>query len=188
MHPDAFWAIILLSVAAYIFYGPWQSACTSYARQVLFEKRDAIFDLAIAGELDFGSSEYRMIRSSLEKSIRFAHELTLPRFLLYRWYLQTINVEQNGSDLREAIESIDSEDARTRIFRLVSEAQIALMLMMFAKSPLTVVLAVALALLSHFQAGFKRRLADWVRPFGEMAQMEAEYATVKVSSRAQPRV
>lgn len=184
MHPDAFWTIVCLAVIAYLFYGPWQSACTSYARQVIFEKRDAIFDLAALGELDFASTEYRTIRSSLEKSIRFAHELTLPRFLLYRWYLRNANLKQTSSDLMEAIEGIQSDGTRRRVVRLVAEAQIALILMMFAKSPLTVVIAVTFALLSHFRAGFKKRLAGWVRPFGEMAQMEAEYAPVKVSSRA----
>lgn len=181
MYPDAFWTLVCVAVIAYLFYGPWQSVCTSYARQIVFEKRDAIFDIAVQGGLDFKSTEYKAIRSSLEKSIRFAHELTLPRFFLYRWYLQKANLKQSSSDLAEAMNGIGDENTRRRVMRLVGEAHIALVLMMLAKSPLTVAVAVGVVLISRFRGGVRRKLVAWAGPFGEMAQIEAEYAPVKTS-------
>jgi len=38
-----------LAALLIILYGPWQAICTDIARQMLFEKRDAIFDLAQSG-------------------------------------------------------------------------------------------------------------------------------------------
>src|SRR5262245_42077518 len=71
-----------LTALVVVLYGPWQEVCTDIARQIIFEKRDAIFDLAHNGKLSFDSPEYGTIRSALQSSIRFAHELSLPRFLV----------------------------------------------------------------------------------------------------------
>ena len=80
---DAIATIIMLAALAVILYGPWQNYCTDAARQTLFEVRDDLFDMAANGEISFESSEYRTIRSSIEKNIRYAHTLTVWRFVQF---------------------------------------------------------------------------------------------------------
>jgi len=174
MEFEAAWAIAALIMLCILFYGPWQEVCTDYARQVMFEKRDALFDLAINGEIDFGSTQYRTIRSSLEKAIRFAHELSLPRFLVFRWYLRRTNLKRSESELIEAVNAIENEETRRSVQHLVSEAQLAMILMAMAKSPIMVLFSLFAGALLIFTDGFKSRIRDAVSPLAEMVQMEAE--------------
>lgn len=185
MNFDLFWSVVCIFGIAILFYGPWQTVCTDYARQVLFEKRDAIFDMAMRGEIDFRSQEYRLSRQSLEKIIRFAHELTLPRFLIYRWYLHRANLLEGKSELVSAIGEITDEETRAKVSRLVYEAQMAMLLMMFAKSPLTVLFSLAIAAASHFRLdGPAGRIERWSQPYGDTIQREAEYARFRPSASA----
>lgn len=131
-----------LAALIVILYGPWQEICTDIARQIVFEKRDAIFDLAHSGKLSFNSREYGTIRSSLQASIRFAHELTLPRFLVMAAGLWTRHPEDN--DLSRAIRGIADPVTRNQVETLVNEAYRALFLMMVAKSPVLLLLVVLL--------------------------------------------
>ena len=176
MEHDALWALIGLVALAFLFYGPWQSVCTDYGRQIVFEKRDAIFDMAMRGELDFRSSEYKVIRASLEKSIRFAHELTLPKFLLFRWRLRRMNLKQEKSDLFRAIEAISDKDVRERVHQLVGEAFLAMVVTMIAKSPLTICCSVFVGAASYFSSGLWSKLMRSADVVGELVQVEAENA------------
>lgn len=181
---EAALAIATLTALCVLFYGPWQSVCTDYARQVIFEKRDVLFDMAARGEIDFGSHQYRTIRASLEKSIRFAHELTLPRFFLFRWHLRRINLKRPESELLDAANSIKDEHTRQVVQRIVIEAHTAMILSAMAKSPLTVLISLFAAILLQTTDGFKRRISKAITPFGEMVQMEAEYAPSRTACGA----
>jgi len=133
-----------LTALIVILYGPWQEICTDIARQILFEKRDAIFDLAHSGKLSFTSREYTTIRSSLQASIRFAHELTLPRFLVMAAWLWRRHPQD--SNLRRAIKRIADPATRNQVEGLVKDAYRALLLMMVAKSPVILLLFAVLLL------------------------------------------
>ena len=114
MYADALLGILTLGAFVFVFYGPWQSLCTDWARQTIFESRDGIFDLARDGQLDFSSSEYSALRSSLNCLIRFAHEVTWVEFLtLYSALRKTGQIDQ-GSDLKQAIGSIANEKTDTK--------------------------------------------------------------------------
>lgn len=180
---DAAIAVLVLAALCFLFYGPWQEVCTDYARQVMFEKRDALFDMARRGELDFGSYEYRTIRSSMEKTIRFSHELTLPRFFMILWLLKRTKLKKDESELVEALETLDDSDIKRKVAKLVAEAHLALILMAMAKSPLTVLLFLLVIPLIKFQNGFRKRVSAAVGPLAEMAQMEAEYAPSSASDK-----
>ena len=123
MDYEAAWAILALLALCVLFYGPWQEVCTDYARQVMFEKRDALFDLAASAELDFDSEEYRTIRISLEKAIRFA------RFILFQWQLKRMNLKEPQSKLIVAVRSIEDNKTKDKVERLISEAHLAMILM-----------------------------------------------------------
>jgi len=168
-------AIVLLT--ATLIYGPWQSVCTAYARQILFEKRDAIFDIAMEGRLSFESRDYRTIRAMLEKSIRFAHELTLPSFFFYWFMLIWRGHKFKKSALLEAIDRIRDDRTREEVRSLVKEAFDTLILMMIFKSPVAMlsltILAIPLVAASFFKNAWAgaRRLRDQSQ---ELIQAEAE--------------
>jgi hypothetical protein len=166
-----------LAALIVILYGPWQEICTDIARQILFEKRDAIFDLARSGKLSFNSREYKTIRSSLQASIRFAHELTLPRFLVMTAWLWSRHPE--NSNLRRAIKRIADPATRNQVEALVKDAYRALFLMMLAKSPVMLLLLVAMfpVLIVLRYLPISGKAVKSIEPrAGDFIQLEAEGA------------
>jgi hypothetical protein len=167
MYAEAFWGVLAFGACLAVFYGPWQSLCTDWARQMIFESRDGIFDLAREGKLDFNSREYRQIRRSLETLIRFAHEFTWIHFCVlsaamgYR--------QSTPSELSKAIEQISDEVTKAKVKRLVAKAQRSMILMMVWKS---------LPLILAFLFIRIRPLRDYIKPkaraLREPMQIDAE--------------
>lgn len=135
-------AVGSLAALLILVYGPWQEVCTDIARQIIFEKRDAIFDLARTGKLSFDSQEYGTIRSSLQSSIRFAHQLTWPRFAVMGVVLVAHGSHAEDNDLSRAIRRIADPVTRNQVEKLVKDAYRALFLMIIAKSPVMVALLI----------------------------------------------
>ena len=104
-----------LAALVVVLYGPWQEVCTDIARQIIFEKRDAIFDLAHSGKLSFDSREYGTIRSALQASIRFAHELTLPRFVVMAVVISAHGSRPEENELSRAIRRIADPVTRMQV-------------------------------------------------------------------------
>lgn len=167
---DALVTVLVLSVLLAVIYGPWQAVCSDYARQIIFEKRDAIFDMAIAGRMNFNSQQYRIIRTSLEKNIRFAHEATWTYVLFLYIFAPKTKFVGRPSAIRQAIARITDADTRHEIEVLVDEAQTALILMMIAKSPLLLVIALIVGPVIWLRHGIERA----TRPIAETLQVEAE--------------
>jgi hypothetical protein len=135
MTADALLSLITLVAFVCLFYGPWQAACTDYARQLIFEKRDELFDLAYNGKLEFSSPQYRVIRSSLEAMIRFAHELTWPNFaMLYNHARLNANNSKFTPTVSKAIDEIEDQEIREKVKHLVQESAVALIVMAIFKS------------------------------------------------------
>lgn len=136
-------ALCMLCLLLIVLYGPWQWVCTDYARQLLFEKRDAIFDMGVRGELDFDSEPYRTFRSSLESLIRFGHEVTWIRFLFLTWSLKLYGRElEDKNGLATAIDNLSNEEVRKKVRSIFMEAYLTLGAMVFFKSPLIMMLVV----------------------------------------------
>jgi len=140
-------AILLLVALTVVFYGPWQELCTDFARQVVFEKRDAIFDMARANRIAFDSEEYRTIRSALEKSIRFAHELTWLKLVIMYVALKRIRGLPRKTGPQQAIEKIRDTAVRKEVQKLFNEAYVALFVMTALKSAIFLVFGIALGLI-----------------------------------------
>jgi hypothetical protein len=159
-----------------IIYGPWQAICTDIARQILFEKRDAIFDLAQNGKLSFNSREYIAIRSSLQASIRFAHELTLPRFLVMGAVLLARGSRPEDNGLSRAIKEIADPTTRDQVESLVWQAHRTLLAMMFVKSPLMLLLLLPLLLVVTLMilTRFRDAAHAMERRAGGFVQLEAD--------------
>jgi hypothetical protein len=129
MAADALVSLAMLMAFACLFYGPWQAVCTDVARQLIFERRDALFDLARAGKLDFASPEYKAIRRMMEGMIRFAHELTWVRLC----FVHRVSV-RHELPLMSAIDSIKDPATKEKVEALLRECTTVLMATMAAKS------------------------------------------------------
>jgi hypothetical protein len=165
-----------LAALLVILYGPWQAICTDIARQIVFEKRDAIFDLAQSGKLSFSSREYGVIRSSLQASIRFAHELTLPRFLVMAAVLFARGNRPEQSELSRAIKQITDPTTRDQVESLVRQAHRTLIKMMLAKSPVLMLLLLPLLLIIALMIlpRFRDAANAMERRAGGFVQLEAD--------------
>jgi hypothetical protein len=113
----------LLALVAFftLFYGPWQNAMADLARNFVFESRDAIFDLAVKGRIDFSSHQYIQIREQLQSLIRFSHEASLPSMV---WiYANSKKDERNPKvGIFNIIDSIEDRDVSNEIRRIVQKA------------------------------------------------------------------
>jgi hypothetical protein len=177
IYGDALAGLFALTLLGIVFYGPWQETATDIARQFVFERRDEIFDLAKAGKLGFDSPEYRIIRESLNQLIRFAHELTLPRFVFLMCSLSADELNR-ASDLSKAIAGIEDRETRREVERIVKDARSIMILMLGMKSSMLVVVALAAVIPALIGGLGKIRTLLWRAEsrFGERMQAEAEYA------------
>jgi hypothetical protein len=168
MYADALLGVLAFGGWVVLFYGPWQSLCTDWARQLIFESRDAIFDLAaFEGRLDFDSYEYRIIRSSLQNLIRFAHDFTWIQLAIF---LVAGGDLQGRSGLSMAMKKIDDPVTCEKVRRQVDKAQRAMILMMACKSlPLLILLILT---------QISRNIRNYVKPkaiaLRESVQLEAD--------------
>jgi hypothetical protein len=156
---DAVISLFGLTLFACLFYGPWQAVCTDWARQIVFEKRDRLFDLAADGRLQFSSDEYRLLRSGFEGMIRFAHELTWPRLLFYAKLRHRMGIADDHS-LAQATARIEDAEAREQVNELVFEATIVLIVMMALKSIFVAPIAFVAGCLAMCSTGFKYLISN----------------------------
>jgi hypothetical protein len=177
MIADALISLATLIAFACLFYGPWQAACTDAARQLIFERRDALFDIARAGKLDFASSEYKAIRRSMEGMIRYAHELTW----INLWFLRGVKTKVTADALpaTRAIESISDPSTKEKVKSLMIESTGALMAMMAAKSIFLIPIISVLMIYSFCAYGFSALVRSmqnnvWMRTLAETIQSGSE--------------
>jgi hypothetical protein len=135
MEAQALVSLCALIALAFLFYGPWQKVCGEIGAHGVLEKRDEIFDLAMAGELDFDSEVYRTIRRSLESLATFAQEVTwidvsLCALICFRWF----HIPSQPSRLCRAIESIEHPDTRRKVKSITDEASAVVTATMAVKS------------------------------------------------------
>jgi hypothetical protein len=180
MIANSFFALAGLTGFLLLFYGPWQSVCTDVARQLMFEQRDKIFDMARGGVINFESSEYRRVRISIEQDIRFAHQLTLARLIFVAWSLHLFGRRGEDlwkSDLFPAIERIADDNVRNEMLRRVRLVHVYMICMIICKSlicwlilPLLVLIVMVAMATARLYALCKKA----VRYTGELIQIEAE--------------
>ena len=69
--------VVVLLVRKY-----WRESCIDDFRHRLFVLRADLFDYAVSGGIGFRDPAYTMLRESLNSILRFAHKVTLTRFLV----------------------------------------------------------------------------------------------------------
>lgn len=173
MTADGIVTVVVVGVFLGLFYGPWQDLCADYARQYVFEQRDALFDMAASGRLDFSSREYRDTRQSMEAVIRFAHDLTLPRLV----YLVAAHRGQTADGARASISKSRlpadiKDDISIRLFKTYKTV----LLMMAARSLVVLLLCPVALIAIGFSAAFsmvKLFIITAIKRAGELIQFEA---------------
>lgn len=140
--------VAVLGVGAFlaVFYGPWQAVCIEFARQRMFEARDAVFDLAREGRLEFSDPTYREVRLGIERLIRFAHHITPFKLIAYAMFVRLENDERTQArDPYQLQQSIADKETRRLASRQVRKAlEAAVLLFMLRSLVLTALLVVAL--------------------------------------------
>jgi hypothetical protein len=168
MYADALLAIGTTTLLMVFFCGPWQSVCTDWARQIIFESRDKLFDMAQTGELAFDSEEYRTTRTSLECLIRYAHDLTLVGMV---WNM-TFHKGKTKSKLGNSVSKIQNIETRRKVDELTEHAQRAVLMMVGYKS----VIGLIVLLVTFVIKPFRRMIVAIARTHVDDIQWEAEIA------------
>ncbi len=178
MIADSILSLAMLIIISLLFYGPWQELCADIARQLMFEKRNLIFNFAQSGDLDFNSKEYRDIRNSLNLMIRFAHQATFPRLLFISACLYKTPISET-STLQNATGRVENPKLRNELRSIVDEAELIMILAAAARSvcfwillPLIFVPRIFIWWLRSSRDKVIRR----IRNVGERVQIEAECA------------
>ena len=126
---------ILGGMALFLVYSLWQATCVAWMRQLCFEARDEIFDLAAAGRLDFRSADYRQIRSGIETLIRFADRISWPRLLSY--YI-TFRPRRHQSSISRAVERIVDSETQAIVRKEIHKVNGAMWMLLVARSPVLI--------------------------------------------------
>lgn len=158
---DTIEGIVAFAALALLIYGPWQWACTDAARQVIFEKRDRLFDLAREGRIEFSSTEYQTLREAFNRQVRFAHVLNWVRLAVFARSIR--NDHDASTAIAGALSRIENLETRQEASRLISDANDALIRMIILKSPMLLLVAALRMLLRKKENGLK--LSDKLGPY-----------------------
>lgn len=102
----------LVSIAAllYLLLVLFNSYREDRFRQELFELRDKLFDEAAAGRISFDSNAYRATRIVLNGMLRFAHRVSLSRFVVALPLIRREQLRHVGEQFDRAFESSSGAD------------------------------------------------------------------------------
>src|ERR1700677_3904449 len=123
---------------AIVVYWPWQKVCVDYARDVVFEQRDNLFDIAARGDIAFGSEPYEKIRASMNAMIRLAHSFTIPRMFICMYFMKRSPNTTYRQELRDVVAEIENPEVRKVFEEALQRTESAMLFMMLLRSPLTI--------------------------------------------------
>ena len=175
MNVDAVLTFIVVGGLLLFFYGPWQTFCTDFTRQLLFEQRDHLFDIAFSGRISFDDPSYIMMRKSIETLIRFAHVMSAPRILYLAFVFR--DVKTSGSGLRDAAAAVDNAELRADLSRVATRTAVIVTgsilmrsIFLFSIVPWAILIALGLVTFVRCRVFIVRQ----VKLFGDLVQREAE--------------
>lgn len=179
--------IVLLLVLGAWFYGPWQTLCVDWARERMFEARNAIFDMAASGDLEFSSPEYRKIRRRIEGTIRFSHRISWPTIVLLYFGFRNVMAQRPQASMSELVGRLPNEALQTRVRRHTDAVAWAMIrLIVFRSAPLLIVFLVVL-LLVRLGVPFYRACKLFAERIVESIQMDAITVEEEEAAFASPR-
>lgn len=153
---------LVVGLAFYAIFYLWPAYCVDRARDEIFAARDKIFELAVNGDLSFEDKSYTEIRESLNRLIRFAHDLTL--FKLVLLIAHKSDDAMSTRRLDEIVQDISNDEVREKVRKHVDDAVLSALRLMVFRSPILVCLALFYKVLRTIGA---------VRSFGRTARQRA---------------
>jgi hypothetical protein len=154
--------LLWLGVIVFVLYGPWQRICEDYTRDIIFEQRDRVFDLAANGDLQFGDAQYEKVRAHMNAMIRMAHCITAPRLVLVMMYRVQIHDSAQRDDIWECIKQIKKEETRKVVADAMHRAEITTIRLLIMRSPL-LLLVFGVAKIFGKISQIRKKISDMVR-------------------------
>lgn len=159
-----------------IIYGPFQSAIVALLRQRVFEQRDRLFDLAVAGKVDFSSPEYIHMRDEINNILAFSCEATVPRILCHAFTKRNHSNPKN--EIKQTTSFLESlpQDTRNIMGDIFNKVGLDATLFMLARSPMVWVLfVIAIPLIALFilLAGGGKSLKSVLEPIENKMREDA---------------
>lgn len=114
-------SLISLSALLLLVFGLYNRYREDCFRQELFELRDRLFDEARLGHISFDSRAYLATRTLLNGMLRFAHRISLSRFLVAQKLLDREDIASMGSQWEGALSASSSQD-REMCLEYIDEA------------------------------------------------------------------
>lgn len=173
---DAIIALTTLAALFCLFYGPWQAVCTDISRQIIFERRDRLFDMALEERISFNSEGYQSARRTLNGLLRFAHHLTWQEFVISAYFAGR-HKNTGLPDWRNSLGDLPA-DVRREIEGLVRECSVMLTGMILLKSIFIGPLVFALAFFVACTKG-----SSWLlRKIASQARFDPLDEKIRISS------
>jgi hypothetical protein len=154
-------------------------------RQEVFDLRDNLFDLAVAGAVRFDDPAYGMLRSTMNGFIRFGHRISLLQFLLFAFLRESGDLMRSGRWFEEHWKTHVAglvPEVRDTLERLRLRLDLAVLKHVVLSSPLLVVsLVIPLAfwlLAEYFSTAMTAQLR---RPLDRMDTAAAAYGNSDVA-------
>ncbi len=164
-YANATMLLVAIAIFGTLIYGPLQNICIDWSRNAIFESRDEIYDLALAGRLEFTSEAYLEIRQSLNSLIRFAHRISWP-WLVAMLLAVPMSVFQEKPSVHQALSKIEDTEVRFLIEKKLHKARKAVVILLFVRSPVLWIFLATAILGRRINSGFDsvaRRIADSIQ-------------------------
>lgn len=130
--------VFSIGLLLWLFYGPWQRFILDGTRQVLFEIRDSVFDLAADGELSFESEVYQSIRDMLNKMIKYASFSSWTHILAFR--LSRPEKLGTSPDVLGKINALENRDLAAKLRKRYMTAIAFLIMFLILRSSILIAL------------------------------------------------
>jgi len=178
MAAKAFVGLVVFGALVAFWLGPLRWFATDWARERMFAARENLFDMAVMKHVSFDDPAYHRVRRSINNSIRFAHSVTLSRFLFHFFAGTPKELPSEHIAAREMADRIADDKARAVAHASLDEVDNALMILLLLKSPFSATLFLLILLTPVVVAHRGRfpgrsRLREKLRPFADQIQIEA---------------
>ena len=100
---------VAIALVCVLVFWCWHNYRVDALRHRLFTLRDELFDYALSSGLAFNDPAYVMLRSSINRTLRFAHNISLPRVLLMASLMRCASFEGILADHKRKWESALSQ-------------------------------------------------------------------------------
>ena len=117
--------LLSLIVLIFVMFSLWPGQRMDIFRQQMFALRDELFDFALEGGIEFDNPAYTQLRELMNGFIRYAHNLTPYRTLMFylRWKCTSLEPERGWAEAWErALSEHTEKDTRAKLEEFHSRA------------------------------------------------------------------